>query len=295
MKKKSASNQDKDQKISVSYTGPDDPIYKRVLIGGIEKVSGRLKLEQIYNDIKARNLEGFALWEAIIKAFNIVLEYDQTRLTNLPKDKPLVFIANHPFGVLDGLILSYLIAQVADEFYVLVNKALCKEPMLAKYFLPIDFEDTKEAKLTNIQTRNDALMHLKNGKPIAIFPAGGVATAKKPIVGKAYDLQWKRFVIKLITKNKATVVPIYFEGQNSRLFQLASHIHLNIRLSVLLHEAKNKIGKQIKVQIGNPIPPEEWHKMGKNDELLHNLRKMTYQLSEDKKMHKDNPPIFDKF
>ena len=112
-----------------------------------------------------------------------------------------------------------------------------------------------------------------------IFPAGGIATTKGPL-GKATDPEWKLFAAKLIHMSKATVVPIYFHGQNSRIFQIVSQFSLTLRLSLIIHEVKNKIGKTIRVTIGNPIPYQELAQIKGRRQLTHYLREVTYGLPE---------------
>jgi putative hemolysin len=143
--------------------------------------------------------------------------------------------------------------------------------------LPIDFREIPEAMRTNINTRKEAIERLSRGEAIAIFPSGAVATA--PFPGKEpVDLEWKRFVVKLITQSKATVVPLYFHGNNSYWFQLASYIHMNLRLGLLLFEVKNKIGKTLFVSIGKPITPDQWQSKNVISELLPFLREQTMSL-----------------
>ena len=154
---------------------------------------------------------------------------------DIPREGPIIFIANHPFGVVDGLALGEIISKVRDKFAILVNAVLCRNPQLDPFLLPIDFREIPEAMKTNINTRQEAINRLLNGEAIAIFPSGAVATA--PFPGKEpVDLEWKRFVVKLITQSKATVIPLYFHGNNSFWFQLASYIHMNLRLGLLLFE-----------------------------------------------------------
>ena len=149
--------------------------------------------------------------------------------------------------------------------------------MLKDYLLPVDFRETREAMMININTKNEAIRILQEGGTILIFPGGGVSTADK-VFNEPDDFEWKRFVIKLIQKSKATVVPLFFHGRNSRLFHFASFVSLSFRLGLLLNEIRNKIGKDIKVNIGDPIFYEETSKIKNRQELLNHLRNKTYEL-----------------
>ncbi|MBX2877372.1 MAG: lysophospholipid acyltransferase family protein [Saprospiraceae bacterium] len=267
-------------KVRLSYTSDDDPLVKRLLIGTIEHATGRKRLERVYSEIKAQKPTSIQLWDLMLEKLQLYPNYDRTQLEKIPKEGPIIFVANHPFGVVDGVILGYLASRVRPKFCVLVNEVLCREELLQPYFLPIDFRDTRAAKQTNINTRNETLNRLKAGEALAIFPAGGVATSPKPW-GKAEDLDWKRFVIKMIWKTKATVIPIFVHGQNSRLFQVASHLSMSLRLSLLLHEVTNKMGRQIYLDIGDPIPFEHLSNIKDRQQLLDHLRAVTFDLKQE--------------
>ena len=266
-------------KYRLSYTDATDPKVKRLFMESIEKLLGRKKLEKLYQEVDQLGLRGGALWQEILAKLQINICFEQAQLDKIPKEGPLVFIANHPFGVVDGLIMGAMASKVRPNFFVLANEALCKEKLLNEHLLPIDFRSTKEAMQTNIETRKKTFDKLEAGDILIIFPAGGVSTAPK-VLGKAIDLEWKRFVIKVIQKTKATVIPIYFYGQNSRLFHLASYINENLRLSLLLNEVRNKIGKDIFLDIGNPIPYEQIAHFKDRQLLLDHLRRVTHELGE---------------
>lgn len=269
----------KEDKARISYTSEDDPLFRRLLIGTVEYASGRRKLEKVYATIRKQQPDRKEIWSKILDELAIGMIYNEQQLQLAANQSgPLVVIANHPFGVVDGLILGHLLAQIRPEFFVLVNEVLCREPMLAPYFLPIDFRETKEALQMNIETRKLAMERLKNGEAMGIFPSGGVATAPKPWK-KAEDLEWKRFVVKLIQQTQATVLPVYVHGRNSRLFQLASQMSLNLRLSLLLNEVRNKIGRKIMISIHDPIPFAELAHLKNRQDLLDHLRRITEELS----------------
>lgn len=267
-------------KARLTYASEDDPLLKKLVINSIEFATGRKKLEKLYTQVRTEKPGPDKVWESILTKLEVEILFDEEKLQQIPKEGPLVLIANHPFGVVDGLIFGHLISKVRKDFHVLVNEVLYREEILRQFLLPIDFRNTKEAMQVNISSRNRALEALKAGGAIAIFPAGGVATAPKPLKGKAEDLEWKNFVLKLIKQPDTQVVPLFFHGQNSRLFQLVSHINLNLRLSLLLNEVRNKIGRKIKVEVGAPISPELLRSKKDPAELLLLLRKKTYELAQ---------------
>ena len=264
--------------VKLSYACEDDPLGKRFIIQAIEYATGRRKLEKMYADVNNTVPDSRYIWEDVIERLSIQLNYNLDMIGKIPKQGPLVFISNHPFGVVDGLILGHIVSLVRDRFVVLVNEVLCRYERLAPYLLPIDFRETKDAMRTNIMTRQKVIDRLKDGEALAIFPAGGVATSHG-WWGQARDLQWKRFVTKVIRLTEATVVPVYVHGQNSRLFQIVSQFSLTLRLSLLLNEVRNKIGKEIDISIGEPISFNELKDIKDKQEMLNHLRDVTYGLS----------------
>ena len=237
-------------KVSLTYSSPEDPWPKRKLIQSVELLSGRPGLEKKYRQIVENPPDN--IWESMVEKLPLKLSFDEQQLSKVPENGPVIFIANHPFGVVDGIVMGYLVSRLREEFKFLVNAVLCKEQLLNQYFLPVDFNDTRAARQTNIETRKIALECIESGKPVVIFPSGGVATAPRFWM-KAEELEWKRFVVTLIKRSEATVVPIYFYGQNSRLFQIVSQFSMELRLGLLLNEVRNKVGKKICFEIGDPI------------------------------------------
>jgi putative hemolysin len=248
-----------------------------MMIKSIERLTGRRKLEKMYGNLLDRFEEEHNFWEAALSELQLNLNYDERQLAKIPRGHPVVFVANHPYGVLDGLIICYLATKSRRRFKILIHSALCQEERIEPYLLPIDFSSTEESIHTNINSKNEALKTLRQGGAVVIFPAGGISTAKRPL-GKATDLDWKLFAAKLVQMTQATVVPIYFHGQNSQLFQIVSQFSLTLRLSLIIHEVKNKIGKTIRVTIGDPIPYEQLAGIKGRRNLTNHLRQLTYEL-----------------
>ena len=247
-----------------------------MVIRSIEKLSGQPKLERMYNEVLALKPSSEEIWQILVERLQLKLEFEQAAYDAIPQKEPLIFIANHPFGVIDGIVFGHMVKQKRKNFKFLVNSVLCREEVLNHYFLPIDFEPTKAAMQTNINTRKEALRCIEKGESIVIFPSGGVATSKRPFK-KAEELDWKRFILKLITQSKATVIPFYFHGQNSPLFQFISQISMELRISMLLNEVRNKVGKTIKLSIGRPITYTEMEPY-KKEALLAFLYEQVHQL-----------------
>jgi putative hemolysin len=263
----------------LSYASPDDPLLKRFIIQSIERLTGQRKLQHLYGELLDELEEKETFWQAALAQLQVKLDYDQAQLAKIPSSGPIILIANHPFGVLDGLAICQLAAGIRPQFKILIHSALCREERIAPYLLPIDFSETEAAIQINVNSKKQALEILRQEGAVVIFPAGGISTAKGPF-GRVTDLEWKLFAAKLIQMTGATVVPIYFHGQNSRLFQLASQVSLTLRLSLIIHEVRNKMGTTLHLTIGDPIPYQQLAGIKKRKELIHYLRQVTYKLSD---------------
>ncbi|RVD34211.1 glycerol acyltransferase, partial [Mesorhizobium sp. M4B.F.Ca.ET.019.03.1.1] len=206
----------------LSYASSHQPALTRWLIHSVEGLSGRDRFAALYD-----------FWRRQVapsgeRVFSRMLELIDVRVRNaapwppakLP-DTPLVIVANHPFGIGDGIAVLSLAEQLGRPFRVMIHKDLLKIREMEPYSLPIDFSETKEALKNNLAVRHEAVRLLKEGITIVVFPAGGVATAPKGF-GRAIDLPWKMFPARLIQDAKASVVPMHFSGQNGRLFHLVS-------------------------------------------------------------------------
>lgn len=269
----------------LTYASPEDPLPKQVLIRSVERLTGRRRLERIYDAVLESEADRQKLWGAALRELRIHVDYDAKQLAKVPAEGPVLLIANHPYGVLDGLIICHFASLIRPDFKILIHKSLNREPRVEQYMLPIDFTETEEAVLTNIESKRRAMETLRAGNAVVIFPAGGISTTVRGPFGCAVDLEWKLFVTKLIQMTAATVIPIYFHGQNSRIFQLASHVNETLRLALIIHEVNRKMGGTVQVTIGDPIPYEKLAGIRRRKELLHHLRESIYGLSQQKIQH----------
>jgi putative hemolysin len=263
-----------------SYAAASDPPFKRGLIRLVEKATGQPKLKKMYvhNQRFPRANESF--WQAAVRSLALDVRYDAAALAAIPKTGPVVVVANHPYGVLDGIIVSWLISKVRPDFVVLTHAVLMRAPEVQGFILPVDFSGTEEATRTNLASRAAARAQLERGGVVIVFPAGAVSTAPDKLGLKpAIDARWQPFASQLIRRSRATVVPIWFGGQNGRLFQIASHLSVTLRLSLLFHEVKTRIGATLPVVIGAPIPFAAIAGLRDRQALADELRNRVYGLA----------------
>jgi putative hemolysin len=269
----------KPKKVRFSYSTADQPALQRAVIQTIEKFGGQRKLKKLYFQHQKSVKGGENFFDAAIRLLRMRVEYDEAALAATPATGPVLFISNHPYGVLDGITLTWLATKVRPDTKVLANDVLCQAPEAAANLLPVAFSPTREARETNVSSRLLAQSWLREGHAIGIFPGGGVSTSEKPLKGPAVDLPWAPFTAKLLRMSKATVVPVFFVGQNSRLFQLASHLSLTLRLSLVFRETARRIGSRLKVRVGRPISFEEIAHIDDRADLVMELRKRTFALA----------------
>lgn len=263
----------------LSYANENDPRIKRWFIRSIEGLSGRDRYARIY-DIWRKDIVGKTdrVFGKMLDLIDVTVNVKGTwPPENLPNE-PVVIIANHPFGIGDGIAVLALAEQLGRPFRVIINNELLKVPEMAPYSLPISFEETKDALALNMATRHEAVRLLKEGVTVIVFPAGGVATAAKGF-GKAQDLPWKMFPAKLIQSAKANVIPIYFEGQNGRLFHLASKLSMTLRVSLLIREFRRLSGSTINSRIGEVIEWSELSQIADRKDMLSRLYNAVFSMA----------------
>ena len=263
----------------ISYASSASTKGGRALVRVLENATGRIGLIRRARGYEEEVARGRDFWEVMVERYGLSLEVVRGSLSNVPANGPLVLIANHPYGILDGLMMGYILSKVRGDFRILANSVFRKAEELNRIVLPISFDETKEAVAQNLATRKIALDYLARGGAIGVFPGGTVSTAAKPF-GKPMDPGWRNFTAKMIAKSDATVVPIYFEGHNSRLFQLASHLHYTLRLALLIKEFRSRIDEPVRIVVGEPVNPAEIAARRSDPKALMDfLRRATYDLS----------------
>jgi len=264
-----------------SYVDSSTPLLRRLLIRSLETISGARFIERLYLEIRRDLRETEDWWSACIRKLDVTLRIDAQALAQIPREGSLIFVSNHPFGVLDGIALASLVHRVRQDYRVLTNSVLMRAPEICDYVLPVDFSDAPEARKMNVASRAKAREHLSKGGTMIIFPAGAVSTSPDWFGRQAaVDAKWQPFVAQLAEKTQATIVPVHFVGQNSALFQFVSHIHPMLRLALFFHELRRKIGLPIDVRIGEPVAFGDLPVFASRQALADHLMDASYALRE---------------
>ncbi len=264
----------------ISYSTSAETKGGRALIRVMENATGRLKLIRKARGYDLEVAEGADFWRVITERYKLKLNVIGGSLESIPQTGPLIVVSNHPYGILDGLMMGRILSERrGGDFKILANSVFRKSPDLERVILPISFDETKDAARQNLETRNEALRYLNDGGAIGVFPGGTVSTSARPF-SRAMDPQWRNFTAKMVAKSDAVVVPVFFEGANSRLFQLASHLHMTLRVGMLIREFRARVGTDVRVVIGEPIPAAHLAAYkGDAKGCMDFLRKATYELS----------------
>ena len=263
----------------ISYAYSAETSGGRMIIKLMENATGRLRLIKRADGYETEVANGRDFWSVMIERYGLSLNVVGGALSNIPKDGPLILIANHPYGILDGLMMGHILSQTRGDFRILANHVFRKAEDINRVILPISFAETKEAMKLNLETRKTALDYLGNGGAIGIFPGGTVSTAVKPF-SHPMDPGWRGFTARMLAKSNATVVPVFFDGHTSRLFQIASHLHNTLRMGLLIKEFKKRVDTPVDLVIGEPIGRDVLDPLAKDArKMMDFLRKATYELS----------------
>ena len=266
----------------LSYAHSAQSRLGRAIIRCLENATGRSALLSRSPNLRTNVHSIQNLWHSIMEGYGVTIDIMQGELGDIPVDQPFIVVANHPYGILDGLVMGSVLAQSGANFKIIANDIFNKAQEISDKILPISFKNTREAISLNLRTRKNAITHLSHGGAIGIFPGGTVSTSSK-LFSQPADPTWRSFTAKMIFKSNALVVPIFFDGNTSRIFQLASHLHPNIRAGLLLREFKLRLDKPVRIVIGKPIPRCRMD-LFKNDsrKIMDFLRLETYKLSPNK-------------
>lgn len=252
----------------------------RAVIRVLENATGRLRLIRRAAGYDRDVAQGQGFFAVMAARYGLRLELAAGGLDLVPRDQPVVMIANHPYGILDGLMLGRILEETrGSQFRILANSVFVKAPELSQVVLPIRFDDSRAAVACNLETRARALAHLREGGAVGVFPGGTVSTGVTPFA-PPMDPGWRGFTARMLARSEAVVVPVFFDGHTSRLFQIASHVHPSLRLGLLIREFRARVDRPVRVVIGAPIGRDILDPMaGDTRVMMDFLRKATYDLS----------------
>ncbi|PTP01871.1 hemolysin [Vibrio splendidus] len=244
----------------------------------VEWATGLSKLDKLYQD-RPDELSSFEFMHHTLSALNIDYSVSAGATDNIPEQGPVVIVANHPLGAIEGVILADLVGSVRKDVKVLANELLKRLPELDDLFIGVDVFNSKESKRTNAKAIRDANRHLADGGLLIVFPAGEVSSYRKR-AKTLTDIEWSKSVAKFVKRHQATTVPIFINGKNSELFYQAGRVHPLLRTALLGRELLNKQATTISISIGSSIPYSEIKSFEKEMDIVNYLRLNTYLMSQ---------------
>lgn len=248
----------------LSYANTFPEPWRRAAIRTLEWTTGKARLLRLIRRFEREGVEwGQGFWPHALSVMGIDLVVSPDAVARIPRTGPLVVVANHPHGLVDGIVMAALIGRVRTDYRILTRSLLTGIPEVEQFLIPVPFPHEPDARARNLDMRARAVRQLRAGGVVALFPAGGVAHSATWF-GPAVEPPWNPFTAKLIRTTGATVLPIRFTGANSRAYQIANLVSPVLRQGLLLHEVVHALNRPQAPEIRAPIPPGEWRPHGDN-------------------------------
>lgn len=224
----------------------------------------------------AADYQGREFADHLLENMNITIDVSADQLENIPKEGGFVVVSNHPFGGIEGVMLLSAIAKVRPDFKIMANFILSHIPNLKECFFAVNpFENNPEWK-SSVSGIKGAILHIAAGNGLGVFPAGEVSRYHGHDFPE--DLPWSTSIARIIKNAGVPVIPVFWEGQNSKFFYALDKIHTMLGTARLTRELANKHDTCFNLQIGKPIMPAEVALYENPKELAAYLRSRSYAL-----------------
>ena len=244
----------------LSYAGTFTNPAKVLTIRAIEWATAKLHLLSLIRQFERSGAPmGVPFWSKAVKQMGIRIDTPEAELARIPATGPVVLVANHPHGLVDGMIMGEMVSRIRPDFKILTRSLLTGIPEIEQFMIPVPFPHEENSRELGLQMRDLTMAHLKAGGLVILFPAGKVAMSEGWF-GPAIEAEWNVFTHKMIHKSGAMIVPIHFTGQNSRAFLIANKLSDTLRQGLLLYEIKRALNKPQRPFVGEPISADELKK-----------------------------------
>ena len=241
----------------LSYANTFTNPVQRNTIKTLELLTGKLRLLRKVRQFEKMGIPfGQPFWKQALDLLGINLLTKQSEIAKIPKKGSLVITANHPHGLVDGMVLAELIGKVRTDYKILTRSLLTGVKQIDQFMIPVPFDHEENALKKSLEMRKSAMDHLEKGGVIVVFPSGKVASSET-MFGTVVEGDWNPFTAKLIQKSGANVLPIFFPGSNSRIYQIANQVSATLRQGLLIYEVVHAMNKPQSPFIGSLIKQDE--------------------------------------
>lgn len=241
----------------LSYANTFPSPAKRCVIRTLEWTTGKLRLLKLIRRFEREGVEtGQGFWPHALGVMGIRLDTPTDEISRIPSSGPTIIVANHPHGLVDGMVLAELIGRVRTDYKILTRSLLTGIPEIEQFMIPVPFPHEDDAIQKSLDMRKAAMAHLAAGGVVVLFPSGVVASSDT-WWGPAIERDWNPFTAKMILKSGANVVPIRFAGANSRAYQIADKVSATVRQGLLLHEVVHALNKPQRPHVGHAFDPQD--------------------------------------
>jgi putative hemolysin len=238
----------------LSYAGTFTNPFKVFTIRAIEWATAKITLLSLIRKFERSGAPfGSPFWPKALRQMGIRIDTPPEEIAHIPATGAVVVVANHPHGLVDGMVLAEMVNRVRSDFKILTRSLLTGIPEIEEFMIPVPFPHEENARELGLEMRNLTMEQLKRGGVIILFPAGKVAMSET-YFGASIEAEWNVFTHKMIQRSGAMIVPVHFTGQNSRLFLIANKLSDTLRQGLLLYEIKRALFKPQRPYIGAPIP-----------------------------------------
>lgn len=240
---------------TLTYANSFDNPWTGFAIRAIEWMTGKLTILRMVSRFEKtnENYRGQRFWRGALDTMGIQLLTPAAQIANIPSEGPVVIVANHPHGMVDGMILADLIGRVRQDYRILTRSVLTGlDEAATSFMIPVPFPHDPDVQRKMVAMRATAMDHLARNGVVALFPSG-VVMSPDSLFGPAIEREWNVFTAKMIRRSGARVVPVFFPGHNSRWYQMACRISPVLRQGLLLHEIVRSCKKPQAPIVGAPL------------------------------------------
>lgn len=261
--------------IEKSISESNSKLLKRIPAFAIKWIKIIVKQDEINHILsKYADSSGKDFLDKIIEEFNVKIVIEGKE--HLPENGKCFFVANHPYGILDGLILTHIVSEKYGSLKAIANDAFMLIPQLHPFIAAVNVYDRSSKAYVKALDETFAM-----DIPITHFPAGEVSRVYNK---KIQDTEWQKSFIKKAISNNRAIVPIYFYGRNSLLFytifslRRLFHIKVNLELMLLPREIFKKRNETVRVIVGEPIAHQMFVNTKSHRDWAQNVRSSVYNL-----------------